>query len=381
MEPWLSPMLCEQADEVPDGDEWAIEGKLDGWRAVIYIRANGRISVYGGRNGNQYTGQVPYIEESLLKAMPRDTALDGELIGGGNGNWNAVQGVMTGGTAHVPSALSPALSYVVFDVIKLDGEDMRQKPWCVRREALDKLWTPLGLAHVTKSPWAPASQQAHDAFLNLGLEGSVCKYMAGRYVNGRSRLWIKIKPQTTCEAKVVGFKPGRKGSRWENKVGAFKVELLDNCAETTVKCGTDERHEDATANPDNWLGKIIEITHLGIQASGVPKSPNFLRVREDYAETAREAQIRRLLAEEAGEVPEPKPRKPRAPRIPASGGTGRRRNYGAMGDDKLLRCIRELERGTGDAVNRCHNGGSGDPVGDLSHARELARTRGLGGLT
>jgi ATP-dependent DNA ligase len=377
MESWLSPMLCNAVDDVPEGDEWAIEGKLDGWRCAVYVRANGRVSVYGGRNGNSYTGQVPYIEKSVADNFPRDTALDGELIGGGNGNWNKVQSTMTSGSEHVPSKLSPALHFVVFDITRLDGEDMRSKPWQERRDKLDALWSPLGLAYVNLSPYAPSSLQAHEDFLNIGLEGSVCKRTDSRYVAGKSGLWVKVKPQTTCEARIVGFKAGKRGGQWENKVGAFEVELLENCARTTVKCGTDARHEDAHEHPENWLDKIIEIKHHGIQDSGVPKSPQFFRLRDDLAETRREAQVRRLLAEEAGVIPEPAKPKPRAPRAVPASGSGRRRNYGAMKDDKLLRCIRELESGVGDAVNRCHNGGSGDPVGDLAHARQLAHGRGL----
>jgi ATP-dependent DNA ligase len=375
MEPWLSPMLCGKIDAVPDG-EFAIEGKLDGWRAVTYLRPSGDLVLYGGRNGNSYSGQVPYIEEQLLKAMPKDSAFDGELIGGGSGNFSYVQSLMTQGIAHVPNQHLPALSYVLFDVTRLDGEDLRSKPWHDRRMILEGLFTPLGLAHVRLSPWAPASQEAHDSFLALGLEGSVLKRMDSRYVNGRSNAWLKIKPQETCEAKVVGFKPGKKGTRWDGKVGAFKIELLDNGAETTVKCGTDDRHEDATANPHKWLNKVIEIKHHGLGDKGVPRHPQFLRIREDRVESARERQIRELLAEEANPTPAPTP-KPKAPRVsaPRSGGSGRMRNYGAMGQAKLEGCVRELRAQSGDAYNRCVNGGSGNPAGDLRVAEQALQSK------
>lgn len=373
MEPWLSPMLCGSIDAVPDG-EFAIEGKLDGWRAVMYLRARGDLKLYGGRNGNSYSGQVPYIEDPMLAQLPHDSAFDGELIGGGAGNFSYVQSMMTQGIAHVPNQHLPALTYVIFDVIRLAGEDLRAKPWRERRLILDGLFAAFKFDHVRLSPWAPASQQTHESFLALGLEGSVLKRMDSRYVNGRSNAWLKIKPQTTCEAKVTGFKPGRKGSRWDGKVGAFKIELLDNSAETTVKCGTDERHEDATANPHNWLGKVIEIKHHGIQSSGVPRHPQFLRVRADRAESAREAQVRKLLAEEANPTPAPKPRAPRVSNSP-SGGSGRMRNYGAMGLGKLQGCVRDLRAQSGDAYNRCMNGGSGNPHADLQVAERVLREK------
>jgi ATP-dependent DNA ligase len=64
MESWLRPMLCDPVDVSPRGRRWVIEGKLDGWRMVA-TRQERPVRVYGGRNGNLYTGQVPYIEEAL----------------------------------------------------------------------------------------------------------------------------------------------------------------------------------------------------------------------------------------------------------------------------------------------------------------------------
>lgn len=356
MESWLYPMLCVPADVVPEGPEWIIEGKLDGWRAVTHVEAE-RVRLFGGRNGSSYSGKLPYIEESLRALLPLDTAVDGELIGGGAGQWNDVQGVMTRGAGpHAPSIHVPALTYVLFDVLRYEGEDVRSKPWHERRALLEGVYTGTP-DHVRLSPYAEATQAQHEAFLALGLEGSVCKLKTSRYVAGKSRCWPKIKPQDTADAKVIGFKPGKRGGKFDGKVGAFIVEMVDSGVQTTVKCGSDARHDEATDHPERWLGVVIELAHFGIQPSGKPKSPQFFRRRDDRA----------------GTTPAPTPR--RAPQVSDSP-SGRMRNYGAMKDPKLLKCVSELEAGSGEAYERALNG-SGQPAEDLRVARGIANERGL----
>jgi ATP-dependent DNA ligase len=188
MEAWLRPMLCGTADAPRTGVRWVIEPKLDGWRAVALVESG--VRMWCGRNGSNYTGQLPYVESDLIDLLPPDSAVDGELVG--QRGWGDVQSVMTrGGGPHTPSRALPALLYVVFDVTRWAGEDLRSKPWSERREVLDSIGGGLldGLS-VSVAPYAPASAAAHEQMLKLGLEGSVCKRTDARYVNSRSNLWV-----------------------------------------------------------------------------------------------------------------------------------------------------------------------------------------------
>jgi ATP-dependent DNA ligase len=361
MESWLSPMLCASADVVPEGPEWVLEGKIDGWRAVTHITAEGKVCLYGGRNGNAYSGRVPYIEDELRALLPADSAIDGELIGTGlSGGMGYVQSTMTSNVAHKPSARVPALTYVVFDLTRLGGDDLRDLPWSERRARLEDLFASDG-KHVRLNPTGPSTMACHEAMLAHGLEGSVCKRKNARYINGRSGSWVKIKWSSTLEAVIVGFKDSKTGPH----VGAFVIDLLDDNdlptgIQTTVKCGTQARHDSATRERDSgagdWIGAVIEIKHNGIGASGVPRHPNFVRRRGDRTV----AKIKKTA---------PTRERPRM----AGGPTNR--NYGAMGDDKLLRCIDELENG-GDARDRVIAKG-GDVAADLEVARNVAVARGL----
>lgn len=372
MESWLKPMLCTPVDVVPTGDEWVLEGKLDGWRGVAHV-THARTDLYGGRNGSSYTGKLPYVEELLTAALPLDSAVDGELLGG---SWGDVQGIMTRGTGgHVPSKAIPALSYVVFDILRHDGDDLRAQPWSARREILESIPFADYGEHVQITPYGPASDELHEKMLALGLEGSVCKRIDSAYYSGRrSPLWAKIKPQATADAKVIGFKPGTKGSLFDGMVGAIEFELPNGMKSRCSGFNMQLRRA-LTDNPDAFIGRTIEVKHHGETVEGKLRHPQFLRFRDDRDDlTPRERQMQNALIEEA--EPTPANKRARQVRKAAAPATRRMRNYGAMGDEKLMRVIRELES-QGEAFQRATESGSGNPDADLAVAKGLAQERGL----
>lgn len=283
----LSPQLCDSVQAVPTGDKWAAERKLDGWRLMVEMTDRG-LRLVGGRNGHSYTGQLPYLA-AALSGLPVGTILDGEITGKRDGGWNQVQSVMSSSHPHEPTVFSPALTYVVFDILAVgDGErvhDVRSWPWHKRREILAGAL--VRVPHVTVSEVVPNTPAGLKAALAAGSEGLVCKRVDAPYTHGDSRSWVKVKPQQTMEAVIRGFKPGKRNGRWAGKVGAFNVELLDphtrqpNGVLTSVKCGPDTNHLDATRHPEHWVDQIIEIRHHGLSKDGVPRHPVFLRRRDD----------------------------------------------------------------------------------------------------
>ena len=346
----MIPMLCgASAQTMPVGlpDDYPAEVKLDGWRGLIY--SDGEfVRVFGGRNSAEYTGRVPYLEADVADWLLPDSIIDGELVAG---DWGSVQSIMTTHQAHKPTN-GNALQLIVFDVLRLNGEDLRSQPYRVRRTYVEKMSS----TYVKPSLRVPATPESLAKVLEAGYEGLVLKSPQSRYSAGRSPFWTKIKPQRTCAVEIIGFKPGEAGGKFDGQVGAFKIRL-ENGEESTVKCGTDATHDSATNHPEQWLGTIIEIAHHGISKDGKPRHPQFKRRRED-------------------KMPETKT--PRAPRAPHEFGVvPKRRNYQAMGDKKLLESIASLNLNAGDAYNRCMNGGSGDPASDLEYARAIATQRGI----
>lgn len=351
MESWMKPMLCDRAPSLDgfDAATWAAEPKMDGWRAICHGNGNG-VRVYGGRNGSDYSGQVPYLERALEAALPPDTCVDGELLS--RGGWGGVQGAMT---RH--GCGDDSIYIVIFDVLRVQGEDVRKFPWEQRRRLVEAIRTS---EKVRVSPVFEPAQDLLDTVLQTGFEGLVLKRRSSRYVNGRSPAWVKIKPQETAEAKVIGFKPGQ--GLFAGLIGAIEFEMLEEPHARSRCSGFDMAlRREITANQQAWLGQIIEIKHHGIGREGKPRHPQYLRRRDDRTVTA---------------VTTPNSAPPKKPTRRSDVPQYRMRNYAAMADAKLLRCIDELANGEGDAYERCASKG-GDPQADLEVARQAARERGI----
>jgi ATP-dependent DNA ligase len=337
------PMLCTPADLMPeDSDQWVLEPKFDGWRAIVVIEPTG-VTLIGGRNGKTYTGQVPYIEDGLRLALPPNTVLDGELIH--PTGWGAVQSAMTtkGG--------GPGLTFVCFDVLQVNGNDLRGLPWENRRQVLEMVdpWP----AHAYLTPTGTATAETHIKMLDLGMEGSVVKRRASIYEGRRSPSWLKLKAIASEDCQIIGFEDGKNGRSGE--VGAIVVKL-DSGVTTTASGMTDDMRKDMLANPDNYLGKIVEIVHNGVLDSGKLRHPRFKRLRDDRS-------------------PVPAPQKAAPAKRRAS--SPRMRNYKAMGDAKLRGCVAELNGRYGDAFNRAMNDTNFSADDHLAAAREAARAKGL----
>lgn len=274
MESWLKPMLCGSADAVPSEGDWQIEPKLDGWRYVTWNTGRGVLS-YGGRDGSDYSRKVPQLDD-FMRLLPVDSALDGELIDPARG-WNGVQSAMT--DSHM---VGNELVYVAFDVLRLGGIDARAQPLRERRLLLQEIMEKyLPNEWVTYTPIINEMPDPLQWALDSGFEGVVCKQDFSPYQSGmRSPFWRKVKPQSTDEAIVVGFKPG-KGS-FEGLIGAIEFEMCDAPNVRSRCSGMDMRtRKHMTEHPDEWIGKIIEIKHHGRGESGKPRHPQFHRRRDD----------------------------------------------------------------------------------------------------
>jgi len=362
MEAWLKPMLCDLADAVPDGDDdWIIERKLDGWRAVAHRTPN-RVRLYGGRNGSEYTGKLPYIE-AVLNRLPEDTAVDGELVA--PDGWGSVQGTMTrGGTApHEPTAASPPLRFVLFDVLKVQGQDVRKLPWRERRAMLVAAGFNGPLVFTSASE--PSEVRVYQQFLDEGHEGAVAKHVESKYVAGKSHhSWVKVKPTLTGEAVIRGFKPGTPGSDFDGTLGALELEMLDeNDQPNGVLCkagsGLDRDLRDLIwGDQDAFRGRFVEIRYQELGPTGIPRFPRFLRMRDDK--------------QHAPPKPAPAPAAPPRPR--ASG--VKPRNYGAMTPENLRSALADFDRGYGDAIDVANAKGR-DLADEERRCRDAARKKGI----
>jgi bifunctional non-homologous end joining protein LigD len=202
-------MLLGSATSSPANDGWVLEPKWDGFRFLFELSPDDCVGCWT-RHGKRHDGKLPYIEEQLTGLFPGGAVVDGELVALGRSSDGAVRhdfgrigSVLGSQSPHRPSPESPALHYVVFDVLALEGQDLRNRPWSERRSVLEACFGS-ALANVSLTDTLEASEACHERLLEAGFEGSVYKRQNSRYLSGRrSNSWLKRKARHELEV-VLG---------------------------------------------------------------------------------------------------------------------------------------------------------------------------------
>jgi bifunctional non-homologous end joining protein LigD len=203
--PDFQAQLAPLVEAPPEGDGWLHEQKFDGYR--IGLRKDGRLVELWSRRGQNWTAQLPALATAGAKLAARRALLDGEvavLLPSGLTSFQALQN-------RRPD--SP-LAYFVFDLLHLDGRDLRDQPLEARKEKLRAL-----LAASPSSDLFRYSDHVVGggaAFFRdgcaLGLEGIVSKRLGARYRSGRSRDWQETKCSRRQEL-VLGGSTDPEGAR------------------------------------------------------------------------------------------------------------------------------------------------------------------------
>jgi bifunctional non-homologous end joining protein LigD len=219
----LEVELATLTDAPPEGGDWLHEIKLDGYRIVARIE-NGQTQLYT-RRGNDWTARAPNVATSLAKLPLRNGVLDGEIVSlqrNGVSSFQALQNALSEGR-------SSALVYFAFDLMFLDGEELRQKPLLERKAALAAL-----LARASTSDNVRLSEHVQgegkrvfQQACKLGLEGTIAKRATAPYRPGRNKDWLKIKCIARQEFVIGGYTPPG-GSR--QYLGALLIGLREKGA-------------------------------------------------------------------------------------------------------------------------------------------------------
>ncbi len=211
----IAPMLASsgaRSDVVHSAEEWLVEMKWDGIRAIATVR-DGRLRV-ASRSGRDITGEYPELAD-LADRVPGDAVLDGEIVAldnRGRPDFGLLQQRMnlTDPREVAAAARAVPVRLLLFDLLAADGRSWLGEPCSRRREALEAL---VETSEVIDVP--PAFDGDFDegfaTSLRLGLEGVVAKRADSPYVPGRrSSAWIKVKHSLTQEVVVVGWRPGKR---------------------------------------------------------------------------------------------------------------------------------------------------------------------------
>lgn len=228
----IAPMQARPAMLPREESEWAFEVKWDGVRAIAYSQP-GRIRLLS-RNGNDVTAAYPELHTLNGALGSHEAILDGEIVAfdqDGRPSFEALQPRMhQRGEAVVRRLVgSIPVTYVVFDLLWLDGHSLIGLPYTERQERL----AGLGLQG---EHWRTPEMQVGDgtgllaATRELGMEGVVGKRLDSRYTPGRREGgWIKIKNHRRQEFVIGGWTEG-KGGR-DGQIGALELGVYNERGE------------------------------------------------------------------------------------------------------------------------------------------------------
>jgi bifunctional non-homologous end joining protein LigD len=182
------PMLATRGP-VPEGDGWAFDAKMDGWRTLVHVNGR-RVSVFS-RPGRDITTAVPSLA-GLADAVPDGTVLDGELVAG-DGRASSFYRIGALVAAN-PDVRRTPLTFVAFDLLAVDGRRLTGTPFVERRRLLEEL-------RFLSPDWVTAAQWVNVPLADLltscerlDVEGVVAKKLTSSYRYGqRSSDWRKIK--------------------------------------------------------------------------------------------------------------------------------------------------------------------------------------------
>ena len=297
--PPIKPQLALTRKALPEGEEWAYEQKLDGFRAIVFVDgAESYIQSRGGKNLSRY---FPELSFPLGRYV-----LDGELVirdAEGNLEFDALQSRIHPADSRIAllSKEIPA-ALVAFDMLAEGEEALLEQPFGDPRTRLEGL---LGDTSVEVSELSPETGQAEEWLRRT--EGTMAKQLDAPYLPGKRKGMAKVKRERTIDCVVMGWRPGKE----EGTVGSLILGLYDGgelrsvghisgfSQETKRSLRTLleplETGDSGTAEPSRWSGGrdlewvalrpelVIEIGYDHAAAGRIRHGGRFHRFRDDKA--------------------------------------------------------------------------------------------------
>ncbi|MEE6282465.1 ATP-dependent DNA ligase [Georgenia sp. MJ170] len=210
--PPVAPMLARSVKNVPDGD-YLYEPKWDGFRAIVF--RDGDDVEIASRNEKPITRYFPELVVALRESLPQRCVVDGEIIAvtGDRLDFDVLSQRIHPAESRVRmlSVETPA-SFVAFDLLALDDEDLTGRPMAERRarleEALAGAVAPIHLTRITRD--VGTARGWLDLFEGAGLDGVVSKPLDSSYQPGK-RTMLKTKHERTADCVVAGFRWHKSG--------------------------------------------------------------------------------------------------------------------------------------------------------------------------
>lgn len=197
---FVAPQLARFTSSVPAGREWWHELKFDGYR-LIAVKRGGKVTLYT-RSELDWTDRFGDLADHLAALTKLDFVVDGEAVvfdKKGRSRFGDLQ-------AALKSEHKERIAFVAFDLLHLDGRNLRVLPLSQRFDELTKLIGEESARLRLSNVWSAA--EGPDLFRQAcgnGLEGIISKKSSGRYLEGTRRDWLKSKCRARQEFVICGY--------------------------------------------------------------------------------------------------------------------------------------------------------------------------------
>jgi bifunctional non-homologous end joining protein LigD len=224
----LEPMLATLGNAVPSGSEWLYEVKWDGYRALCFVES-GKVRMVS-RRGTNLDKQFASVARALAQSVKADTAIiDGEVVAlddNGNPSFQRLQNLTGFGTKPaVKGMTAPFLNFFAFDLLYLNGYDLRKAALIDRRQLLMSILLPSEIVRYSEH-FIGKGDELLQAVRAKGLEGIIAKQAQSQYESKRSGSWIKIKVTTQQDFVVCGYILGEREPFGSLALGYYKDKKL-----------------------------------------------------------------------------------------------------------------------------------------------------------
>jgi ATP-dependent DNA ligase len=297
LSPPIKPQLALTRKELPAGEEWAYEPKLDGFRAIVFV--DGTDAYIQSRSGKALARYFPE-----LSFAPGRWVLDGELVvrdADGRLEFDALQERIHPAESRI-KMLSERIpvTYIVFDLLAEGEESLLDTPLGERRARLEAI---AAEARLELTPLTPETEQAKRWLGSI--EGVMAKQLDAPYIPGKRKGMAKVKRERTIDCVVLGWRPGK----LEGTVGSLILGLYDGETLRTVghisgfsaaakrsmrsMLAPLETGKSGSAEPSRWTGGrelewvglrpelVIEVGYDHAAAGRIRHGARFHRFRDD----------------------------------------------------------------------------------------------------
>lgn len=280
-----------------DENRWIHEMKFDGYRMQAHIR-NGIARLYT-RNGLDWSNSFPFILEALNSLPLENAIIDGEIVAlddQGRSHFQKLQGSLK-------EKNDRNLSYYLFDLIYVNGRDLRKLPLLERKEMLETAMKRSRKHLIFSANFPDEAEEFFKVSCEHGLEGIISKLADAPYTSGRSDLWRKIKCGARQEFVIGGWtepKGGRTGIgslllgvyegndlRYTGRVGTgFDTKTLKELKNILSPLESEESPYELKSPKGkdiHWVlpQKVCEVSFAQWTDEGILRTPIFQGLRQD----------------------------------------------------------------------------------------------------